>query len=131
MTLELQVLALSVLLAGVQLALFAVPANRELGTGYTAGPRDEAPPRALSTRCARMQRAFHNHIENLVLYAAAALAVAVGGKSSGVTETLAVVYLLARIAYVPAYASGIPYLRSGIWAAGWVATMALAVAALI
>ncbi|MGF1445398.1 MAG: MAPEG family protein [Pikeienuella sp.] len=131
MGVELQVLAWAVLLAGVQLVLFAVPANLELGVGYTAGPRDTAPPRPLSVRCARLQRAFANHIENLVLFAAGVLVVVAGGASSGVTEAAAVVYLVARIAYVPAYALGIPYLRSAIWAVGWLATLTLPLAGLL
>ena len=131
MAVELQVLALAVLLAGLQLALFAVPANLEIGSGYTTGPRDTPPPRPLSMRTARLQRAFANHVENLVLFAAAAAAVVLAGKSSALTEALAVAYLLARIAYVPAYASGVPYLRSAVFAIGWAATMALAAAALL
>ncbi|MEM9493962.1 MAG: MAPEG family protein, partial [Myxococcota bacterium] len=51
--------------------------------------------------------------------------------SSPETGTLALAYLAARIAYVPAYASGIPYLRSAIWAVGFGATMAMAGAALV
>ncbi|GMG83302.1 MAPEG family protein [Paralimibaculum aggregatum] len=131
MAVELQVLAAAVLLAGVQLALFAVPANLEIGSDYTTGPRDTPPPRPLSVRWARLQRAFANHIENLVLFGAAAAAVVLGGKSSALTEALALAYILARIAYVPAYASGVRYLRSAVFGIGWAATMALAAAALL
>lgn len=131
MTAELTVLALAVLLAGVQLLLYAVPANLEVGSDYLAGPRDKAMPRPLSTRTARLQRAFDNHIENLVLFAAAALAVAVAGKSTGFTAACAWAYLAARVVYVPLYWAGVPYLRSAVWAVGWVATMAMAAAALL
>jgi uncharacterized MAPEG superfamily protein len=126
---ELQVLAWAVVLAAVQLASFAIPANLELGAAYTLGPRDE--PRTLSRIPARLQRAFGNHLEGLVLYAAAASAVAAGDASSPFTGACAVVYLLARIAYVPAYASGVLVLRSAIWSVGFLATLAMALAALI
>ncbi len=131
MAVELQVLAFAVLLAGVQLVLFAIPANRELGVDWTAGPRDAPPPSEMSARTARLQRAFANHIENLVLFAAGVGVVVGAGASSAVTETAAVVYLVARIAYVPAYALGVPYLRSLIFGIGWLATMTLPLAALI
>ena len=43
MTPELTALTLCGLLQMVQFILFAVPANLELGTRYTAGPRDRKP----------------------------------------------------------------------------------------
>lgn len=129
MALELQVLGWAVLLAVVQLGLFAVPANIELGTSYTGGPRDA--PASLSKVPARLQRAFGNHVEGLVLFSAAVLVVTVGGASSGFTEGCALAYLAARVLYVPAYASGVPYLRSAIWAVGLLATLAMTLAALL
>ena len=43
MTPELTALALAGLLQVVQYALFAIPANLELGTGYTSSARDRPP----------------------------------------------------------------------------------------
>lgn len=40
MTPELTALALAGLLQAAQLVVFAIPANRELGPDWTAGPRD-------------------------------------------------------------------------------------------
>ena len=40
MTPELTALTLAALLQGLQFVLMAVPANIDLGTGYTASPRD-------------------------------------------------------------------------------------------
>jgi hypothetical protein len=49
MTPELTALALAGLLQAVQFFLFAVPANVELGTGYTSSPaRHPAAPPALA-----------------------------------------------------------------------------------
>ena len=42
----------------VQFVLFAVPANLELGTRYTSGPRDKAPERPVSTLTGRLQRSL-------------------------------------------------------------------------
>ena len=128
MPVELQVLGWAVLLAAAQLVLFAVPANFQLGPDYTAGPRDQK--RELTGMAGRLQRAFQNHVEGLVLYTAAAALVVLGRASGPETETAAALYLTARILYVPAYASGIPYLRSGIWAVGFGATLSMVATAL-
>lgn len=123
MLVELQVLGWAVLLAAVQLVLFAVPANLQLGPDYTAGPRDER--RDLVGIAGRLQRAFANHVEGLVLFAAAVLVVVEGNASGPETEAAAVTYLAARVLYVPAYVSGIPFLRSAIWAVGFGATLSM------
>jgi uncharacterized MAPEG superfamily protein len=125
---EVTVLGWAVLLAVVQLALFAVPANRQLGPAYTAGPRDEK--RELTGVPARLQRAFANHVEGLVLFTAAVAVVTLGEASTPVTRTAALLYLGARVFYVPAYALGAPYLRSLIWAVGFCATVTMVVVAL-
>lgn len=129
MTIEVQVLGWAVVLAAVQLTLFAIPANRRLGMDWTLGPRDE--PRTLEGVPGRLKRAFDNHLEGLVLYAAAAAAVTMGGAANDFTTACAVIYLAARIAYVPAYAAGVPVLRSVIWGVGFVATLAMALTALL
>ena len=131
MTPELTALTLAALLQMVQYLLFAVPANLELGTRYTSGPRDTAPKRSLSPRTARLQRAMNNHFEGLILFGIAVGVVTLSGQSSPVTATCAWVYLAARVLYVPAYAFGWAPWRSAIWGIGWVATLVMLVAALI
>jgi uncharacterized MAPEG superfamily protein len=129
MTGELTVLALAALWAVVQLFLFAIPANLTIGSDYLAGPRDEK--RELTGRTARLQRAFNNHIEGLVLFTAAAVVVSLGGQSTAFTEACAWAYLAARVVYVPAYAYGWAPWRSAIWGVGFLATVAMLVAALL
>lgn len=130
---ELSVLALAGLLQVVQYVLFAVPANLELGVGRTLSPRDE--PIDLATECspmtARLGRALQNHFEALILFTVAVVAVTLADKSSLFTELCAHAYLVARIAYVPAYASGATPWRSLIWAVGFLATLAMLLAALL
>jgi uncharacterized MAPEG superfamily protein len=130
MTPELTALALAGLLQALQLVLFAVPANRELGPDYTAGPRD-APHRPLSPVTGRLQRALNNHFEGLILFTLAVVVVTLSGKAGGFTAACAWVYLVARILYVPAYALGLTPWRSVVWAAGFFATLAMIVAALL
>lgn len=131
MTQELLVLALAGLLQSVQFALFAIPANRALGPGYTMSARDRPPSRTLGLRTARLQRALNNHFEGLILFTLAVVVVTLSGQSSGWTAALAWVYLGARLLYVPAYALGWRPGRSLIWMAGYAATVLMILAALI
>ncbi len=132
MTPELTALALAGLLQGVQFALMAIPANRELGPKATLSPRDGADlASGMSTRTARLKRALENHFEGLILFTLAVVVVTAGAGSSPLTAVCAWVYLLARIAYVPAYAFGWVPWRSVIWSVGWLATMVMILAALI
>ena len=115
MTPELTALALAALLQALQFALFAIPANIELGTGYTSSARDRPPSRQISERTGRLQRAMNNHFEGLVLFTIAVVVVTLGGQSTGFT----------------AYAYGWRPWRSAIWGVGFFATLAMIVAALI
>jgi uncharacterized MAPEG superfamily protein len=131
MTPELTALALCGLLQMVQYALFAVPANRELGTGYTSSPRDRPPSRQLSTVTGRLQRAMNNHFEGLILFTLAVVVVTLGNQSTAVTQTAAWAFLGARILYIPAYAYGWRPWRSAIWFVGFLSTLTMILAALI
>ena len=131
MSVELTVLALAGLLQAVQFILFALPANMELGTGYTSSARDTPPSRQLSITTARLQRAMNNHFEALILFTLAVVVVTLGGQSTAVTQTAAWVYLVARILYIPAYAFGWHPWRSAIWGIGFFATVTMIVASLI
>lgn len=131
MSVELTVLALAGLLQAVQFILFALPANMELGTGYTSSARDKPPSRQLSITTARLQRAMNNHFEGLILFTLAVVVVTQGGQSTAVTQTAAWVYLVARVLYIPAYAFGWRPWRSAIWGIGFFATVTMIVASLV
>ena len=131
MTPELTTLALAALLQSVQFILFAIPANLELGTGYTSSARDRPPSRQLSEKTARLQRALNNHFEGLILFTIAVLVVTLSNQSTPLTATCAYAYLVARLLYIPAYAFGWHPWRSAIWAVGFFATNAMIVASLI
>ena len=136
MTPELTALALAGLLQVVQYVLMAVPANLELGPGKTLSPRD--PDRMgkplidqVSPRTGRLIRALNNHFEGLILFTLAVVVVTLGQQSSPLTAACAWTYLAARVLYVPAYAFGLTPWRSLIWAAGFLATVTMLVAALL
>ena len=128
---ELTTLALAGLLQAVQLTLFAIPANRDLGPHFTTSPRDSAPPRPMSKTTARLQRAVNNHFEGLILFTLAVVVVTLSGKASPFTAACAWTYLAARAAYVPAYAFGLTPWRSLIWGIGFLATLAMIVTSLL
>lgn len=131
MTPELTALALAGLLQAVQFTVFAIPANLELGTGYTSSPRDRPPSREMSTLTGRLQRALDNHFEGLILFTLAVVVVTLGSQSTPTTQYAAWTYLGARILYVPAYAFGWRPWRSAIWAVGFFATLTMILASLI
>ena len=131
MTPELTALALAGLLQVVQYTIFAIPANVELGTGYTSSPRDRPPSRQLSVLTGRLQRAMNNHFEGLILFTLAVVVVTMGNQSTQVTQYAAWAYVGARILYIPAYALGWRPWRSAIWAVGFFATLTMIVASLI
>ena len=135
MTPELTVLALAGLLQGAQFCLVSVTANLELGPKKLASPRD--PDRLgkpldaqLSPVNGRLFRALNNHFEGLIMFTLAVVVVTLGEASTGFTQACAWAYLVARIAYVPAYAMGLAPWRSLIWFVGFLATMLMILAAL-
>lgn len=73
----------------------------------------------------RAQRAHTNAIENLVVFAAAALAVALVNVGNSVTLIACQVYFVARLTHYVAYTLGIPGLRTLAYFAGWGATAVL------
>ena len=136
MTPELTVMTLAALLQVIQFALMSVPANLELGPRKTASPRDRARlggsmEDQLSEKTARLYRAFNNHFEGLILFTIACVVISVSNQSTPFTATCAWVYLLARIAYIPAYYFGLAPWRSLIWFVGFGATTFMLIAALL
>jgi len=131
MTPELTALTLAALLQVVQFATFAIPANRELGVGFTSSARDRPPSRALSDRTARLQRAMNNHFEGLILFSIAVLVITFSDQGSLVTAACAAAYLIARVLYIPAYYFGWRPWRSLIWFVGFGATVLMLLAALV
>ena len=77
------------------------------------GNRDHPP--ALSIIAGRLDRAKDNLLEALPFFLGLALLALTRHGDTALAEQGAMIFLIARIAYVPAYLSGIPLLRSLIW----------------
>ncbi|MEM7777254.1 MAG: MAPEG family protein [Pseudomonadota bacterium] len=80
------------------------------------GPRDNPPP--MPTLAKRADKALKNFMESLPIFITLALMSLILGKANGLALTGAMTFLIARVAYVPAYLSGIPGLRSIVWGIG-------------
>ncbi|MFD1160649.1 MAPEG family protein [Roseovarius aestuarii] len=129
MTPELTALTLAALLQVVQLCLYSVAAQRQVGRKTALKPRDE--PVELTGTSGRLHRAMNNHFEGLMLFGIACLVITVTAQSTGFTGFCAVTYLIARVLYIPAYVFGWVPWRSVIWLVGLLATTSMLLAALI
>ncbi|MDQ1153023.1 MAPEG family protein [Brevundimonas sp. SORGH_AS_0993] len=114
MTTELTYLALTLILALIQIFLPAGARTVEFGSKWNAGPRDQTPT---STRplTGRLERAQANLFETLPLFIGAVLIAHVIGAAGALTVWGTALYFWGRVAFVPLYAMGVPYVRSAVW----------------
>ena len=103
-------LALLVLLhIGVQgLAL-----KRAAGDAWSVGPRDV--PVVLPPLHGRLRRALDNLLESAPVFMALALVAHLAGRVGLLVTAGVALFLAGRLAYLPAYASGHPWLRTVCW----------------
>ena len=114
MTPEFILLALTLILALIQIGAAGMARTAELGGKWNAGPRDgEAPPPG--KLAGRLMRAQANLFETLPLFAAVVIMAEVAGKTGDLTVWGAHLYFFGRLIYVPLYAFGVPYVRSLVW----------------
>ena len=129
MTTELTILAWTLVLAVVQILLPAASRTRDFGLGWNMGARDRDPGK-VSPLTGRLLRAQANLFETLPLFAAAILIAHVANKEGPLTHWGALIYLAARILYIPLYALGVPMVRSLVWGAS-LAGLLMVVAAVL
>jgi uncharacterized MAPEG superfamily protein len=80
------------------------------------GNRDNPPE--MSVVAGRLNRAKNNMLEALPVFLSLAVMALVKGGDPGTVTHAAMVFLIARVVYVPAYVSGVPILRSIVWLVG-------------
>lgn len=115
---ELTWLGWAVVLGLVHVLVAAALGTWQRGLLWNVGNRDgEAKP--LTGWAARAQRANRNFLETFPFFAAALLAVVLAQKSDASSLLGAQIYVWARVAYLPIYIAGIPYLRTLVWAASF------------
>jgi len=115
MAIELQMLVWSVVLGLVVIGIAATLGTQQRGLGWNVGARDGIPV-PLTGIAARMDRASRNFLETFPFFAVVVLVVIITQHTNASTGLGAQLYFWARVAYVPIYAAGIPYLRTVAWA---------------
>jgi uncharacterized MAPEG superfamily protein len=127
MTIELRMLALSIVLGLVHIILNASTATTQYGLDWNTGPRDTAMP-PLHGVAGRLQRALQNFVESFALFAAAVLAAHAAGRHNALTHWGVQLYFWGRVAYLPLYAYGVPKIRSVAWAIATLGTILILLA---
>ncbi|CAA9547083.1 MAG: hypothetical protein AVDCRST_MAG23-2639 [uncultured Sphingosinicella sp.] len=114
MSTELTVLAWGCVLALVHIFTAVRFKTRQYGTAWNRGARDEElpPPQPIVGRLARAQA---NFFETFPIAVAAILIVEVAGRTDRWTAIGALVWLAARIVYLPLYAFGVPKVRTVVF----------------
>jgi uncharacterized MAPEG superfamily protein len=123
----LTILGWGVVLLIVQIALQGALATLDLGLPYNASPRDEG-RQPNSVYAQRTDRALRNMLETFPAFVALALALAITGKTAGWAQTGALLWLFGRIAYLPLYLLGVPYLRTLAWLVSLIGLLAMLMA---
>ena len=111
---ELQMLIAAILLGFVHLIAASHAASLQRGYRWTAGARDETLP-PLTGVAGRLARASANFAETFPYFAALVLAVEVTGQRDAYSYWGVVLYVGARVAYLPLYAFGVFLVRSLVW----------------
>jgi uncharacterized MAPEG superfamily protein len=127
MTIEMSMLVWSVVLGLVQIAVSAAGSVAQRGLGWAAGSRDGV-AKPLTGVAARLSRASSNFLETFPFFLAAVFAAYALQRHDSLTMIGAQLYFWARLAYLPVYAAGIPYLRTLVWAASLVGIVLMLVA---
>lgn len=128
MTVELAMLIASCVLCLIQIVIASHASSLQRGYRWTASARDtEVPP--LTGLAGRLERALRNFLETFPVFVAAALLVHLLGREGPLSEWGAILYFVARLAYVPLYVAGIPIIRSLVWNVAFVGIVLLLVAA--
>ena len=115
MTVEIKMLACSIVLGLLYVMLAGALGIAERGLMWNLGNRD-AEARPLAGAAARAGRASWNFLESFPFFAAAVLAALITNRSSSATALGSQLYFWGRLVYLPVYVIGIPYLRTLIWA---------------
>lgn len=111
MTTELSVLAWGCVLAIVHIFVAVRFKTRQYGTAWNMGARDEElPPQ--QPIVGRLARAQANFLETFPIMAAAILIVSVADLEGRWTAIGALLWLGARLVYLPLYALGVPKVRT-------------------
>ncbi|HEX3809093.1 MAG TPA: MAPEG family protein [Rhizomicrobium sp.] len=115
-SIEMRMLFYAIELGLVQLLLAVLVSVWGRGLKWAAGPHDEGWP-PLGRFGGRIERAFKNFLETFPFFLGAVLFANVFDAHTPTSALGAQIYFWSRVAYVPVYAAGIPFLRTLVWVA--------------
>ena len=110
MTPELTYLTYAAILLVAHALVQATLSDLSKGIGWALGPQDEK--REQNVVAARVERALRNYLETLPAFIILAVTLTLTERGTETTALGAALWFWARVAYIPAYASGIPLVRS-------------------
>jgi uncharacterized MAPEG superfamily protein len=114
MTVELTLLAASVVLGIVHIIIFSHLQSRQRSYRWTASSREQQ-VQPLTGIAGRVERALRNYLETFPFFAAAVLLVTVTGTHSGLSAMGAHLYFWGRVLYAILYSADLPLARSLVW----------------
>lgn len=110
---DLTMLVWSAALAIVQMLIAVFAAIGSVGLPPLAGNREGLPP--FSGFCGRAQRAHLNMLESLAIFAIFVIVAQMTGRANDTTALGTTLFFWARVAYIPVYLIGIPWVRTAVW----------------
>ncbi|MBX3501957.1 MAG: MAPEG family protein [Alphaproteobacteria bacterium] len=129
MTWELYALLAATALGLVHLSAASFAFKAQVGNRYSVGPRDEGlQPTGVA---ARLARANANFLETFGYFAAAALIVQLTGTSGLLSQIGCALYLGGRVAFLPLYAAGTPWIRTFSWNAATLGLVLVGIQSLV
>jgi uncharacterized MAPEG superfamily protein len=99
------------------------------GNAWSVGPRDV--PAALAPVHGRLRRALDNLLESAPVFLSLALVAHLAGRIGPMVLTGICMFLAGRLAYLPAYAAGIPWLRTVCWYVAGIGLLLMLVGVLV
>lgn len=103
----------AVLLGLVHIGAASFAFKAQAGNSYTVGPRDEDVTPA--GRAGRLARASRNFFETFPLFLAVVFVAYAMNAFGPLSFAGSIAYLVGRVAYLPLYAAGVPWLRTISW----------------
>lgn len=119
---EILILALAAVLLVIHIQVAIRAKTKQYGIAWNTGARDEAMPPP-GPVVGRLERARDNYLETLPIAMIALFGVVLADKASETTAIAGWVWLAARAIYLPLYWSGVPRVRTLVWAVGTLAIL--------
>ena len=113
MSLELNLLLASAVLALVYVSVQSMLYKAQVGNAATVGARDDIPK--AEKLAGRAERALRNFLETFPIFLALIVVVELTGRSDMLTQWGAGLYVVMRTAYLPLYLSGVVWIRTFSW----------------